>query len=274
MSDEEYTSARDQLKKELRDLCALGLEMLEPEIRKFSPPPKKRPGPKASKPSAATQPDKPRRTIHSHYQSWYSRAARVVHDALPERLPEFNEQYRVDKRKQINAATYTISDYLLGVSVTRFTGEPVFDTHQCLVSRFNVQLQILQSAFDRLDSLLADIRGVLQSELFDTELDSAMDLLAKGHLRASGALAGVTLEAHLRSVAASHGVRIRKSSPTISDWNDALKQSYAYDVPTWRQIQRLADIRNLCVHAKDREPTAQEVQDLIEGAARVAKTVF
>jgi hypothetical protein len=57
--------------------------------------------------------------------------------------------------------------------------------------------------------------------------------------------------------------------PAIADYNDALKEGGALDVPRWRAIQRLGDIRNLCVHAKDREPTKDEVQDLVIGAKKM-----
>jgi hypothetical protein len=46
------------------------------------------------------------------------------------------------------------------------------------------------------------------------------------------------------------------------------------DVPTWRQIQRLGGIRNLCDHNKEREPTKDEVIELIGGVDKVSKTLF
>ena len=39
-------------------------------------------------------------------------------------------------------------------------------------------------------------------------------------------------------------------------------------------IQRLADIRNLCTHPKDREPTKEEVDELISEAERITKTIL
>ena len=66
---------------------------------------------------------------------------------------------------------------------------------------------------------------------------------------------------------------MKKKNPTIADFNDALKDN-AYDVVEWRRIQRLGDIRNLCDHSKDREPTKDEVEELISGTERTIKTVF
>jgi hypothetical protein len=55
--------------------------------------------------------------------------------------------------------------------------------------------------------------------------------------------------------------------------NQALRDANAIDVPQWRFNQHLADIRNLCDHDKAREPTKEQVQDLIDGAAKVLKTI-
>ena len=46
------------------------------------------------------------------------------------------------------------------------------------------------------------------------------------------------------------------------------------DVPTWRQIQRLGDIRNLCDHNKGREPTKKELEELVDGVEKITKTLF
>jgi len=57
-------------------------------------------------------------------------------------------------------------------------------------------------------------------------------------------------------------------------YNDALKNSNVIDTPTWRFVQRLGDLRNLCDHNRDREPTKKEVNELIEGIGKITKTVF
>ena len=60
---------------------------------------------------------------------------------------------------------------------------------------------------------------------------------------------------------------------TDLDFNDMLKNGSHIDVPTWRRIQYLADLRNLCVHPKGAEPTAQEVDQLLKGVSEIIKTV-
>jgi hypothetical protein len=120
-------------------------------------------------------------------------------DRLPERYQEFVDQYRLDKRndKEISILTYTISDYLIGVGVTRGPmKEEVVNPRSAFLMKFEHQLSILGSCVARIDSVLSDIVGMLQEQLFDDEPSAAKELLKKGHRRAAGARAGVTIERH------------------------------------------------------------------------------
>jgi hypothetical protein len=67
----------------------------------------------------------------------------------------------------------------------------------------------------------------------------------------------------------NHSIKSRKKHPTIADMNDLLKSDTVIDIPTWRQIQRLGDIRNLCDHNRNREPSQNEVEELIAGVSKV-----
>ena len=87
-------------------------------------------------------------------------------------------------------------------------------------------------------------------------------------------MAGVVLERHLKEVCGSHNVTIRKSNPQISDLNDALKSAAVIDTPQWRSIQHLGDLRNLCAHDKESEPTADQTNDLLAGVSKLTKTIF
>ena len=212
-------------------------------------------------------------TLKLSYQSWYSKALPVVRQVLPDRIDEFSQYYKNDKRKEISYLTYTINDYLLDVKVTRGY-ETVVNSFGAFSSKIENQITILKSASDRIDSLLSDIENVLQSDLFDNELDASKDLLKKKFIRASGMLAGVTLEAHLKKVCTNHLIKFRKKNPTVSDFNEELKKVGVIDVPTWRLIQRLGDIRNLCAHPKEREPKTDEIEDLIRGTEKLISEVI
>jgi hypothetical protein len=209
------------------------------------------------------------------YQSWYTRCLPVVRDLLPERYVEFQELYRNERRKEIQYDTYTISDYLMGLRVTRgLAQEEVFSSRGAFSTKLLQQISIVRSAISRLDSILRDIRGVLQAELFDGELSAARDLLRANHLRAAGTVAGVVLERHLAQVALTHAITLRKRTPTIGDLNEALKAANVYDLPPYREILRLGDIRNLCAHSKERDPTKEEVSEMVDGVDKIAKTVW
>lgn len=192
---------------------------------------------------------------------------------LPDRYSEFCEQYKFEKRKEITYTTYTIADYMIGPQVSRY-GEALFNTKSAFAVKFQLQLTILNSALTRFDAALNDIAGVLQAEMLESELDAADDLFKKKHLRAAGTLAGVTIEAHLGRVVKNHQLSIAKRDPTIADLNEVLKAAGILDIPAWRHIQRLADIRNVAAHAKDRDPTPDEIQDLLSGARKIIATVF
>jgi hypothetical protein len=206
------------------------------------------------------------------YQKWYTLSLPAIGQLVPDRLQEFKDYYLPNKRKDISYDNYTINDYLMGIVVRRYN-EPIFDIFSAFHSRFQIQIQILDSAKDRLESKFRSIEGVLQAELFENELAAADELLKKGHLRASGALAGVTLEMHLSKVVQDHKIAFKKKN-LVRDYNDSLKDQEIIDVPMWRFIQRLGDIRNLCTHKKERDPKNDELEDLLSGVRKVIAEVF
>ena len=110
--------------------------------------------------------------------------------------------------------------------------------------------------------------------MFDSEIDSAKELTKKGFLRGAGAIAGVILEKHLGHICENHGLKSRKKHPSISDFNQMLKDGQIIDTPKWRFIQHLGDIRNLCDHKKERDPTKDDLTELLEGVDKVIKTVY
>ncbi len=209
------------------------------------------------------------------YQRWYSRAYKLVESLAPERLTEFASYYLIDpKRNVTHAGNYVIQDYIKGIGArTDHFDKPLWDTNKLIMIRIMNQIQIIDSLSSRIDSVLQDVTGHLFAELQDSELKAAIQL-KKINNRAAGALAGVVLERHLQRTAKNHKITIRKKSPTISDLNDPLKQAAVYDVPTWRKIQLLADIRNLCSHQKASAPTDDQIDELISGVNSVIKSVF
>ncbi len=205
------------------------------------------------------------------YHGWYTRSLAVVRHLLPDRLAEFERLYHLDNRKNIDASTYTIEDYLHARCIP---GGVERDGVVLLTAiKFANQIYILKSAASRLDDILSNIQGILQADLFDSEIDAARDLMKNGHLRAAGAVAGVVLESHLAKVCRTHGVAISKKNPVLSNFNDLLKKEDIFNSLTWSGIQHLGAIRNQCCHSKDRDPTPDEVQELIDGVDKAIKTI-
>ncbi len=212
----------------------------------------------------------------SGYQEWYSKALEIIRQILPNRIIEFERLYNEDKRKGIDSSTYGIQDWLLGrrSPVNDFTLKKRFDDFAAAVMKFQNQLRILESAHARFNSTIFDIQQIVRADLFDSELDAAKELLKNGFLRGAGAMAGVVLEKHLEQVCISHNVPIKSKNPTITIYNDTLKNNNVIDIPKWRFIQRLGDLRNFCDHNKEREPKKTEVEELIEGIEKITKTIF
>jgi hypothetical protein len=210
----------------------------------------------------------------SAYQPWYSEAIALLKQLLPDRLTDFIRLYEKPKgRKDLGFENYRIEDALQGLRVTRYGSEVVADTKSA-IPHMKQQLAIVSSLKSRFESSLFDIRQLVQADLLDSELDAARELLKHKFLRAAGAVAGVVLERHLLEVCTIRGISITKKNPTISDLNDKLKEAAVIGTPEWRFNQHLGDIRNLCDHNKQQEPSVEQVNDLIAGVAKVTKTVF
>jgi hypothetical protein len=208
------------------------------------------------------------------YQAWYSEALALLTQVLPERVEDFRRLYEKPKsRKEITFENYHIEDYLQGLRVTRYGDEVVVDS-AAAIPRFAQQTAILSAAKKRFESSLFEIRQLVQADLFDSEIESARELLKNKFHRAGGAIAGVVLEKHLAQVCSDHKVKITKKHPTIGDLNDLLKAANVVDTAQWRFIQHLADIRNLCDHNKKAEPKEEQVLDLVDGVAKIMKTVL
>lgn len=207
------------------------------------------------------------------YQRWYTKALKAVASLAPDRHAEFRGYYEVDpRRKSLGYGTYVIQDFLKGVAPNRLS-YPDFDTRAQVLKCFFNQLTILNSIGERVDSVLGNIEGELYAEIQDSEVKVARQL-AKVSLRAAGALVGVIIEGHLQKVAKAHDVKITKKNPTIADLNDPLKAATVIDTPAWRKISYLADLRNLCSHKKEAEPTKEQVDELLQGAEWITKNVF
>lgn len=205
--------------------------------------------------------------FRSNYQAWYSESLSVIKVILPDRLQDFTRLFEKPKnRKGIQWESYSIEDSLQGITIS-LRGERLFGM-EAAVPQLAQQLAILKATKRRFESSLFDIKRVVQADLFDSELDSAIELNKNGFARGAGAIAGVVLEKHLLQVCETHNIKIARKNPTINELNQALKDNNVIDVKDWRYIQLLGDIRNTCDHGKANDPTVESVNDLITGVKK------
>jgi len=187
------------------------------------------------------------------YQKWYSAVHTIIAKNFQQRLAEVEALYN-QGIKRIFENSYITKE-------TQFR----------LLDLINQQFAILVAVPDHLRFSIYDIELTAYSILMDDELEAANYLLKNGFLRAAGALAGVTLERHLKNLLRKHTPPIKYSQKaTLAVVNDLCKDT-VYDTIVWRKVQHLTDLRNLCDHDKDREPTKDEVRELIDGVSAFLK---
>lgn len=206
----------------------------------------------------------------AQYQPWYSEAMAVVKQLLPDRLENFTGLYEKPKsRKNLSWGSYVISDYLQGLQAYNGQVNP-----SAAIPQMQQQVNILKACERRFQSSLFEIKQLVQADLFDSELDGAREMVKHKFHRAAGAIAGVVLEKHLVQVCSNHSIVLPKKHLSIGDLNDLLKKNSVIETPLWRGIQRLGDLRNLCDHHKGKEPTVDDVGELIDSVEKLIKTLF
>lgn len=208
------------------------------------------------------------------YESWYVESICLIKQLIPDRLNDFISLYKNDKRKNFSYSTYVVSDYLTGTVLRDSIYGKVKVGLDSVFPKFEQQLNIVESLKQRFESSLFDIKQLVQADLFDNEINSAKELCKKGFYRSAGVICGVIIEKHFGEVCKNHNIKISKKSPTIADFNDLMKEKNIIEVSTWRFIQRLGDLRNICGHNKGREPTKEEVEELISETDKVLKTIY
>lgn len=235
----------------------------------------------------AAQTDLPDQAAHPEtvpqvrYQRWYTESARVIERMTPERADEFRALYDpVDGAVGVPSSIleYGIRHYLSDAPIGEFcrfcsSSDLTVDLSSVVRQKLATQVAILEAARVPFESVLVDLRGSVQAKLFDSKLAACRHLHSNGYFRAAGAVAGVVLEAHLQSVCSKHELTYHRPRPTISDLLHYLRDHGLIDHAMQLEVQALADVRNLCDHNRDREPTDFEVEDLIDGVDRVIKAI-
>ena len=247
---------------------------------------------------------------NAQYQSWYTKALRVIKQLYPERYDDFQAHYRailslqrIAKRpswyskalRALHLLSTRRSQDVQGRARDGYTGrtlrsqdtachagmdmaitphgETISRVHMTFLAHFYQQLSILNAVRDSLHYVLADLQSALYGEVGDHVLATVYTLFQHGHRRAAGALAGVLLEIHLAQVAAKHRITVCPTSPDVATLNTALKRDGIYDGEVWSLIQRLGTLRDVCVDSCERDPTVDELTTFIHGVQTVRQKV-
>ncbi|HZW54049.1 MAG TPA: hypothetical protein VFF00_08440 [Candidatus Elarobacter sp.] len=209
--------------------------------------------------------------LRFQYEDWFSQARLLVSQLLPERVEDFLFMYQRKRTANWAFDAYTINDFLTGVGYASYKSTTLRHRFHNL---FENQLGILRSALTRIEPRLNDLYAEVAGNVYENMLGNAKMLLDAGFLRPAAAVAGVVTESYLHDICDKHRCMPAKKNPTISAYNDALKQASLIDQPTWRLIARIADIRNIAVHRTGAEASQHDVTDIIRDAGRILSAVF
>jgi hypothetical protein len=199
----------------------------------------------------------------------------VISQYLPGRLADFNSLYEPQKgRKEIRKDNYSIEDYLRATTVTAGFDKKVTVGPADAIPLVQQQLNILDAIGVRLESHITDINALLQANLLDETLNSASELLKNGFARSAGALCGVIISQHFEQVRQAHQLKATRKTMVLKDYNELFSKAGIYEFSVYRQVQYLAEMRDLCVKNKKTAPSAEQVEDMLSATHKIIKTVF
>ena len=205
--------------------------------------------------------------LSEQYNIFYTKACRVVSSVLPERLEEFKSCYIHNNKATGRFSVITIWSYFNRVCIGSIQSDNKLEN--IVYKLLKQQKNILTSCLDCLDRTLYDIEANIQYQVYTDELKTARYLLSKKYIRPAGVIAGVALENHLKSICKKYPTIKVGKNDTLSKYFDYLKSVNVIDVTLHKKLIYLSDIRNLCCHSKEKEPSVANVEDLINGVEKI-----
>lgn len=200
------------------------------------------------------------RTAIRKYQRFHSAGLHFVKEFLPEKENEFQENYQAEKNRDLEG----VMDYL-----QLRKGQYSNDKEEIIerfINRFEIQRSILSSIpyVARIEDM--KLREIISTDFVEREIEEAEQLFRKEHFRAAGALAGVALEKHLKTLCEKYQIDYLKKD-TIEPLVEKLYRAKKIEISQMKNIQYLASIRDKCDHASDVEKG--EVKELIEKVKKI-----
>lgn len=115
--------------------------------------------------------------------------------------------------------------------------------------------------------LCNSFRSIIQSEVFDNELEQAEELLKANYISAAAVIAGVVLETTIRQLCDDEGIGHGK----LDKMNADLTKAGRYSSLVQKQVTALAAIRNSAAHGKTDEFKRGDVENMIADVARFVR---
>ena len=196
-----------------------------------------------------------------NYQKFYLAGLHFVKEFVPEKETEFCESYEAKESRDLEG----IMDYFqFRRSQYKREKDEIIER---FLNRFEIQRSILTAIPFIAKIKEIKLREIISADFVDREIEEAELLFNKGHHRAAGALAGVALERHLKTLCDKYQIDYQKKD-TIEPLVEKLYNKSKIELSQMKNIQHLASIRDKCDHPADVEKS--EIKELIE---RVKKFV-
>jgi hypothetical protein len=200
--------------------------------------------------------------LRREYQEWYSQVQHIVSAHMPDRLEELRYFY---SHPQDHPGYSGIQTHLDGDGSYR----PFLNSFRAGLEQ---QQGILLSVPHIIELRALEVAALVTSDLVQGELNEARLLLKHGFVRATGALAGVALEAHLKLLHDQSGLAYTDRD-SIVPLASRLRNHGVITLGDEKQCIAMADTRNQCDHKKKEDPTEEKVEELIDDVDRFTKRV-
>jgi hypothetical protein len=109
----------------------------------------------------------------------------------------------------------------------------------------------------------------IASEIGDSLVEQAEELLGAGHVIPAAVLGRVVLEDALRRISRAHSLADDGKAARL---NDELKKAMVYGQPMWRQVQAWLDVGNAAAHGKTEDLSDAAVRQMLSGVATFVAT--
>ena len=194
-----------------------------------------------------------RRDALRNFQIWYSSAYQLVKEYVPEQENDFKRNYNevLDFIQLNNSILDTTNNQLI---IDKF--ENVFEIQSGILLSIPFVAEIKEFS----------LRKILTADFMEMEIDQAELLFKSGFERAAGAIAGIALEKHLKTLCDINKVPY-KYKDTIEPLAQALHSAGKIDSTELKKIIYLGGIRNDCAHPND--VSKDKIKALIEQVKKI-----